>query len=108
MSDRRIHRVTIGKVRIKPDWKPEITHHAVLRFLERVRGIDIEAVRDEIRTETLKQAIVFGAGHVKRDDCVLVIESGKVITVLDKGMRPKDRNRHASKRAQRLMQEFAE
>lgn len=95
--------VRIRNVRIKPDWKPVISAHAVLRFMERVHGVDLESIRDEMRSHAVKQAIVFGAGYVERSDCTLVIDGNTVVTVLDKGMRPKGRSKRATLRANDLI-----
>jgi hypothetical protein len=42
-----------------------ITDHAVIRYLERVKGIDISAVRDEMRSAGLEAAITMGAETLK-------------------------------------------
>ncbi len=92
-------RVRIVKVRVKDDWKPRITSHAVVRYLERVRGIDIASVYADLNTEALRVAIAYGGGYVARPDCTLVIEKGHVVTVLDPTMRPKQRTIALNKRA---------
>jgi uncharacterized protein with PIN domain len=43
---------------------PRISDHAVLRFLERVKGIDIEAVRAEMTSPALEAAAAFGCDTV--------------------------------------------
>jgi len=42
--------------------------HAVLRYLERVKGIDIEAVRAEMMTAPIDQAAAFGCDTIIRGD----------------------------------------
>ena len=63
-----------------------ISDHAILRYLERVKGVDIEAIRAEMVTPALAKADEFGCpvligSHGER----LVIRSGVVVTVLAKG-----------------------
>jgi hypothetical protein len=38
----------------------DISDHAVLRYLERVKGIDMAKVRDEMQTPALEKAAQFG------------------------------------------------
>lgn len=92
-------------VRIKDGWKPKITDHALVRFLERVYGVDVEQVRATMQTDAVRKAVVFGSHSVKTIDGTLIIKGGAVVTFLDKDMRPKKSTVYASKRAERLMQE---
>ena len=57
---------------------PHVTDHAVLRYIERAHGVDVEAIRDHI-AETARIGVEHGAkavitGHVK-----FIIENGRVI-----------------------------
>ena len=64
----------------------DISDHAVLRFLERVKGVDIEAVRAEMQTPALTLADEFGAPFlIGRNGERLAIRDGIVVTVLPKG-----------------------
>lgn len=64
----------------------EITDHAVLRYLERVVGIDMAAVRAEMQTPALAVADEFGAPVlIGRNGERLVIRDGRVVTVIAKG-----------------------
>ena len=62
--------------------RPRISDHAVIRYLERIKGVDIAAVRAEIMAlcahafETEAQAMVVG-GHrymIARDRTVVTVE----------------------------------
>ena len=58
----------------------EITDHAVVRYLERVKGMNIEKVRADLR------ALVSGPAHagatsVKKDGWVYLIRNMTLITV---------------------------
>jgi hypothetical protein len=52
-----------------------ITDHAVIRYLERVLDIDIE------KMALLKQLKAF---HIRKNNCILRVVNGKVVTVLNK------------------------
>lgn len=64
--------------------KPVVTEHAMLRYLERIYGLDIEAMRDEILAEG-RAGVIFliengkvpiGEGHH------LVVQGRRVLTVV--------------------------
>ena len=80
-------KVRIVRPRIKRDWMPFITDHAVLRYLERIDGVDIDAVRMTLATDALRMAVVLDAKSMCIDGGHLVIEKGKVVSVLTAGMR---------------------
>lgn len=62
-----------------------ISDHAVLRYLERVKGIDMAAIRAEMRSPALETARDFGAPVViGRNGERLIIENGVVVTVIGK------------------------
>ncbi|WP_170431913.1 hypothetical protein [Ruegeria arenilitoris] len=61
-----------------------VTDHAVLRWLERVAMVDIEAVRRQIHAETrealnsgAKRAVVNGTDYRMRDGVVTTVISGR-------------------------------
>ena len=59
-----------------------VTDHAVIRYLERVKGIDIERIRKEIETPTVRAALRIGASGVRSKGVQYVIKGGKIVTVL--------------------------
>lgn len=64
----------------------EISDHALIRYCERVKGIDMEAIRVEMKSEAMDVAHEFGAPVVigsmgERH----IIRNGVVVTVLAKG-----------------------
>lgn len=59
---------------------PVVSDHAVLRFLQRVQGIDIEKVREHIAT-TCAPAIAACATTLKADGAQYCFRNGAVITV---------------------------
>lgn len=71
-----------------------VTDHAVLQYLKRVNGVDIEAVRCEIGRK-IDKAAEMGACGVVVDGARFVIENGVVVTVtiknrpdISKGRKP--------------------
>lgn len=63
---------------------PSVTDHALVRWLERVKGIDVDAIRAEILTPERKAMINAGAGEIKGDGFCLKIRNKAVITVYTK------------------------
>lgn len=59
--------------------KAHVTDHAVLHYLERVHGIDIDAVREEV-CQVVDKAIEMGAGAVIVDGLKYVLRDRVVIT----------------------------
>lgn len=59
--------------------KAHVTDHAVLRYLERVHGIDIDAVREEV-SHLVDLAVEMGAGAVVVDGLKYVLRDEVVIT----------------------------
>lgn len=63
----------------------DISDHAVLRYLERVKGVDVERLRAEMNTPALAKADAFGAPVlIGRNGERLVIREGVVVTVIAK------------------------
>lgn len=61
-----------------------VTDHALLRYLERVLGIDVEKARAEI-VEITGVAAALGAESKAHDDHIYIIDQYQVQTVLPKG-----------------------
>ena len=66
-----------------------VTDHAVIRYLERVRGVDIETVRREIAAKVRLVLAHPTATGILSDGFRYVLINGKVITVHDVNMTPK-------------------
>ncbi|ODN71197.1 hypothetical protein [Methylobrevis pamukkalensis] len=60
---------------------PIVADHAVLRWLERVAGLDVEAVRMHLAGRAMT-AVELGAISTTLDGVRLVIEGGTVVTVV--------------------------
>jgi hypothetical protein len=62
-----------------------ISDHACIRYLERVKGVDMDALRAEMMTPALAKADEFGAPVlVGRHGERMVIQNGVVVTVIAK------------------------
>jgi hypothetical protein len=68
---------------------PTISDHALLRYIERIHGVDVEAMKTALLTETVVLAIKSGATAVKSPAGTMVIKGSTVVTLLDPEMRPK-------------------
>ena len=63
-----------------PPILPVVSNHAILRFLERVYGVDVESVRKRILTPTVAAAVKAGARRIKVEGMTFVIENGVIVT----------------------------
>ena len=63
-----------------------ITDHAVLRYLERHKGVDVRAARAEIQRLAIDRKLIIGTeGHYDANGVTVVIPQGSVVaTVLPK------------------------
>lgn len=68
---------------------PSISDHALLRYIERVHGVDVEALKADLLTETLVTAIKAGASGLKTEHGTFVIKGASVVTFLAPEMRPR-------------------
>jgi hypothetical protein len=65
----------------------EISDHAVLRFLERAYGLDVESVKAEMM-KGIEPAVAFGAPVAIVHNVRLIIRDGRCcVTALPKGRR---------------------
>ena len=66
------------------DSKTIITEHAILRYLERIIGIDIEAVKKEILPEEVEQLIkVMPNGTFQCITHKIVVKDNTIVTVIE-------------------------
>lgn len=73
---------------------PTVSDHALLRYIERVCGVDIEALKDELLTDAVVLAIKSGATGVKTPHGTMVIKGSTVVTFKTDDM---DRKRRVQK-----------
>jgi chromosome segregation ATPase len=59
-----------------------VSEHAVLRYIERVVGIDLEDVKGKILDDTTKRVILtMGDCRFKKDGMTLVVKDNTVVTI---------------------------
>jgi hypothetical protein len=69
-----------------------VTDHAVLRFLERAHGLDVELVRKHLSGMAVN-AVRLGAIGVTIDNVKLVIRDASVVTVMRPGWPVRDQDK---------------
>lgn len=70
----------------KPSIAIRITDHALIRWLERAKGFDMEAMRIELLA-VVKDAAATGCTSWRTPDCTYVFSNGTLKTVLPPGCR---------------------
>ncbi len=62
--------------------EPIVSEHAMLRYLQRVKGVDLEALTAEIMDDTTAKHIKFARnGKLKRANYSLVFRNNTIVTV---------------------------
>jgi len=64
--------------------KAVVTDHAVVRYLQRVYGLDVNLLRTEILGNCFGMINTMQTGKIQHGDIVLIFVDGKVITVKTK------------------------
>lgn len=63
---------------------PTVTEHALVRFLQRVSLVDVEAIREKIITpEVMEQIKELGDGRYPCNEYILVVAGNRVVTILN-------------------------
>jgi|688.fasta_scaffold480146_3 chromosome segregation ATPase len=63
--------------------EPILSEHAIIRYLERVKGLDIAEISNEIMDEKTKNAIKFMKnGKINRDEYALVVRDSVVVSII--------------------------
>jgi len=73
---------------------PPVTDHAVLRWIERAGGVDVEALRDWLSRECAPFVAAKATG-AKIGEVYAVFKDGKVITILPRAPGTEAIRRHA-------------
>ena len=70
-------------------FKPVVTDHALVRWLERVHGMDLDKIREQILDHGRDAWVAQGAAkvHVPSLQITLVAVEGRVVTVTSKADR---------------------
>lgn len=62
--------------------EPKVSDHALVRFLERHHGFDLDKFREEILTPVRVEAIKAGASTIKVGSTEMKVSDGVVVTVI--------------------------
>ena len=73
--------------RLRPSPEPRISEHALLRFIERVYGVDVDAVRASIMTPGIVSALKSGVTGITVQGVKMVCKEGVIVTVVTDEMR---------------------
>lgn len=68
--------------------RPSVSDHAVLRYLERIMGVDVEAIRAGLLTNDVKAAIRAGATSVTIEGVKFRVVGSKIVTVVETARSP--------------------
>jgi hypothetical protein len=68
--------------RLKPAPEPRISDHAFIRYMERKLGVDVDAIRKEILTDRVKEALRLGATGYTVNGVKFKAQDGVLVTVL--------------------------
>lgn len=66
-------------------FRPSVSDHALLRYIERINGFDIEGLRARIMTPGLLSALRSGAARYTEHDTTYLLRDNTVITIVDRG-----------------------
>lgn len=58
-----------------------ISDHALIRYLERVWGVNVDKARKEMLSPDLRAAAAMGASSLCKNGMAYVIKGGRVVTV---------------------------
>lgn len=64
--------------------KPEVSEHATLRYLSRIKGVDLEAIKAEMLSPLVVAAIKAGAVAVKIGGVDFRVRNGVIVTTIDR------------------------
>lgn len=67
------------------NFHPAISDHAVLRYMERVMGLDIDSLRSKILSPAIIGAMKSGATQFTADNISYRLRDNTIITIIDKG-----------------------
>jgi hypothetical protein len=78
--------------RKRPSPEPRLSDHALLRYLERVKGVDVQAARREIMTPSIITAIKAMATTVTVNGARFLVKDGAIVTIMEAEKKPRLRN----------------
>ena len=73
--------------RLRPAPEPRCSEHALLRFIERVHGINVDAVRASIMTPAIVAALKTGVTAITVQGVKMLAKDGVIVTVVTNEMK---------------------
>lgn len=73
--------------RLRPSPEPRISEHALLRYIERVYGVDVDAARAQVMTPAIIAALKSGVSSVTVQGVKMICKEGVIVTVVTDEMR---------------------
>lgn len=71
------------RVKLTASRDHEVTDHALVRWLERKRGVDVQALKDQVLTDGLRAALVVGQDCWSDGSMTYVLRDGMVVTIYE-------------------------
>jgi hypothetical protein len=75
--------------RRRPAPEPRLSDHALLRYLERVKGVDVEGARREIMTPGIIAAVKAMATSVLVNGAKFLVREGTIVTIMEVEKKPR-------------------
>lgn len=75
--------------RKRPSPEPRLSDHALLRYLERVKGVDVESARREIMTPSIVAAVKAMATSVLVNGARFLVREGVIVTIMETEKKPR-------------------
>lgn len=72
------------------EMQPQVSDHALVRFIERVHGIDLSSIKAHILTPRIVESVRAGASAVVVDGVKFIVRGGVLVTVVTND-KPKNR-----------------
>lgn len=84
IADRKAQIQSIdGQIKTMTEREPVVSEHALLRYIERVLNVDLEAIKGRILTEQNRKAIAFaGNCRIKSEGVEFVVKDRTVVSVI--------------------------
>lgn len=64
--------------------RARVSDHALVRFIERVHGIDLDDIRSELLSDVVISGMKAGATKIHLSDCTLIIKGYTIVTVVER------------------------
>lgn len=93
--------------RSRPAPEPRISDHALLRYIQRIHKIDVDALRQSIMTPAIVAGIKAGASTISVAGASFKVANNVIVTVLEKAAEPRLQNpKKARDRAPSLQEQL--